>query len=63
MSNLSAAGHRTRVHTSSSTYPRFDVNPNSGGPSGEPAPMVGAHNAIYHDVDHVSHSVLRVISG
>jgi predicted acyl esterase len=63
MSNLSAAGHRTRVHTSSSTYPRFDVNPNSGGPSGDPAPMVVVHNAIYHDVDHASHIVLRVIPG
>ena len=39
-SNLFAVGHRIRLDISSSNYPRFDVNPNSGGPLGESAPML-----------------------
>src|SRR4029453_16443147 len=31
--NLFAAGHRTRLDISSSNFPRFDVNPNTGEPA------------------------------
>ena len=33
-SNLFRAGHRLRVDVSSSNYPHFDINPNTGGPEG-----------------------------
>ena len=33
-SNLFAAGHRIQLLISSSSFPRFDVNPNTGEPSG-----------------------------
>ena len=33
-SNLFAAGHRIRLDISSSNFPRFDINPNTGEPSG-----------------------------
>jgi putative CocE/NonD family hydrolase len=59
--NLFARGHRIRVDISSSNYPRFDLNPNTGGPLGRERRIVVAHNAIYHDPDHPSHIVLPVI--
>ncbi len=62
-SKLFAARHRIRLDISSSHYPRLDLNPNSSGPLGEPAPMIVAHNAIYKDVDHTSRTVLRVVPG
>ncbi len=34
-SNLFKAGHRIRIDVSSSNYPHFDFNPNSGEPEGE----------------------------
>jgi uncharacterized protein len=36
ISNVFKRGHRIRVDISSSNFPRFDVNPNTGGPLGEP---------------------------
>ena len=42
-------GHRIRVDVSSSNYPRFDVNPNTGDPLGDYRRMVPADNTVYHD--------------
>ena len=61
-SNLFKAGHRIRVDVSSSNYPRFDVNPNSGEPIGRGRMMVVAHQKVYHDSKHPSHITLPVIS-
>jgi hypothetical protein len=36
------------------------INPNAGGPPGKSAPMLLAHNGVYHDASHV---VLPVIPG
>ena len=60
-SNCFAAGHRIRLDVSSSNFPRFDVNPNTGGPLGTDRRIVLAENSIYHDPDHPSHIVLPVI--
>lgn len=59
-SNLFKAGHRIRVDISSSNFPRFDVNPNSGGPLGQERRFELAHQAIYHDNEHPSHIVLPI---
>jgi hypothetical protein len=59
--NCFAAGHRIRLDVSSSNFPRFDVNPNTGGPLGTDRRIVLAENSIYHDPDHPSHIVLPVI--
>jgi putative CocE/NonD family hydrolase len=56
-------GHRLRVDVSSSNYPRFDVNPNTGDPLGEYRRMVPADNTVYHDAAHPSQVVLPVIPG
>lgn len=54
------AGHRIRVDISSSNYPRFDANPNTGEPFGEATSTVVASNTIYHDAQRPSHLLLRV---
>ena len=40
--------HRIRLEISSSNYPRFDVNPNTGEPLGRHTRMVAAENTIHH---------------
>ncbi len=59
--NVFKKGHRIRVDISSSNYPRFDVNPNTGDPLGEYRRMVAADNTIYHDAAHPSQVILPVI--
>lgn len=60
-SNVFKKGHRIRLDVSSSNYPRFDVNPNTGEPLGKNARMAAADQLIYHDPEHPSHIVLPVI--
>jgi hypothetical protein len=60
-SNLFLKGHRIRVDISSSDYPAYDPNPNTGdlymvGHSG-----VVAKNVVYHDKDRPSYIVLPII--
>jgi putative CocE/NonD family hydrolase len=59
--NVFKKGHRIRVDVSSSNYPRFDVNPNTGDPLGDYRRMVRADNSVYHDAVHPSQVVLPVI--
>jgi len=54
-------GHRIRVDISSSNFPRFDVNPNTGEPLNDNRRWAIAVNTIYHDARHPSHIVLPVI--
>ena len=61
VSNLFKAGHRIRLDISSSNFPAFDVNPNTGEKVGYHTRTVVAHNTIYHDAEHPSHIVLPVI--
>jgi predicted acyl esterase len=62
-SNLFAAGHRIRLDVSSSNFPRFDVNPNTGEPVGRHTHVLSAHNAVYCDAAHPSHLVLPITPG
>ena len=57
-SNLFRKGHRIRLDISSSNWPRFDVNPNTGGPLGREGSYQLATQSIYHDADHPSHVML-----
>ncbi|MBW1695900.1 MAG: CocE/NonD family hydrolase [Deltaproteobacteria bacterium] len=59
--NLFKTGHRIRIDISSSNFPRFDVNPNTGEPLGMNRRMIPADNTIYHDLIHPSHVILPVI--
>ncbi|MGH7970810.1 MAG: CocE/NonD family hydrolase, partial [Limisphaerales bacterium] len=60
-SNLFRHGHRIRVEVSSSNFPRFDRNPNTGHPFGTDSELIPAHQTIFHDRDHPSHLVMPVI--
>ncbi len=60
-SNVFTAGHRIRVEISSSSFPRYDRNPNTGHASGEDAALRAATQTILHDGEHPSHIVLPVI--
>ena len=51
-------GHRIRLDVSSSNWPRFDVNPNTGGPLGRDRTYQLARQTVYHEPVHASHIVL-----
>ena len=59
--NVLKKGHRIRIDISSSNFPRFDVNPNTGEPLGKHRRMIVADNSIYHDAAHSSHVVLPIV--
>jgi uncharacterized protein len=54
-------GHRIRLDVSSSNFPRFDVNPNTGEPLNANRRWRVAENAVYHDPQHPSSVILPVI--
>lgn len=54
-------GHRIRLDVSSSNFPKYDVNPNTGGPIGYHTHTLKAINTIYNDREHPSHVILPVI--
>jgi hypothetical protein len=60
-SNRFIAGHRIQVLVSSSSFPRFDVNPNTGEPIGRHTHQRVATNTIHHQAARPSHLVLPVI--
>lgn len=47
VANHFAAGHRIRIDISSSNFPRFDVNPNTGEPLGLSRSKIVAHNRVH----------------
>jgi predicted acyl esterase len=49
------------VEISSSNFPRFDRNLNTGNPIGDDASPRCARQTIYHDAEHPSHIVLPII--
>ncbi len=60
-SNVFQAGHRIRVDISSSNFPRFDLNPNTGEPLNQHRSLRKAVNTIHHDAARASHILLPVI--
>lgn len=60
-SNLFKAGHCVRVEVSSSNFPRFDRNLNTGRDAGTDTEMQIAHQTIYHNPYCPSHLILPVI--
>ncbi len=61
-SNLFAKGHRIRLDISSSNFPRFDVNPNTGEPLNANRRLAISTNTVYHDREHLSHVILPIIT-
>ena len=60
-SNVFKRGHRIRVDISSSNFPRFDVNPNTGEPLNDNRSHAVATNTVYHDADHPSHILIPIV--
>jgi len=54
-------GHRIRVDISSSNFPHFDINPNTGEPLNNNRRLQIAENTIYMDAHHPSQIVLPII--
>jgi putative CocE/NonD family hydrolase len=60
-SNVFRAGHRIRLQVTSSCFPRWDRNPNTGHAFGVDAEVRTAEQTILHDRDHPSHVVLPLV--
>jgi uncharacterized protein len=54
-------GHRLRVHVTSSHFPQFDRNPNTGAKFGATKEVRVALQTVYHDGERASHILLPVI--
>jgi putative CocE/NonD family hydrolase len=59
--NVFQKGHRIRMEISSSNFPRFDRNPNTGGPIADETELRKASQTVYHDAQHPSRLVLPVL--
>ena len=62
-SNYFAPGHRIRIEISSSNFPRFDRNLNTGGNNYDESMGVVARNSIHHSAAYPSQVRLPVVSG
>ncbi len=62
-SNVFLAGHSIRVEISSSNFPRFDRNPNTGRAFADETALRKAQQMIYHSRQYPSHVLLPVIPG
>jgi len=60
-SNFFKQGHRIRVQVSSSDFPLFERNLNTGGNNYDETEWVVAENTIHHSKEFPSHIVLPII--
>jgi putative CocE/NonD family hydrolase len=60
-SNVFLKGHRIRLEVSSSNFPRFDRNLNTGESAAESATFVKATNTVLHDSEHPSALIVPLV--
>lgn len=60
-SNYFDAGHRIRIEVTSSNFPRFDRNMNTGGKNYDEATGVTAHNVVHHSAKYPASLKLTVV--
>jgi putative CocE/NonD family hydrolase len=60
-SNVFRQGHKLRLEISSSNFPRFDRNLNTGRSAASTGAYVMASNTILHDAEHPSALILPVV--
>jgi putative CocE/NonD family hydrolase len=60
-SNLFRRGHRIRLEISSSNFPMYDRNPNTGHPFAEDAELRSARQVVLHDPEHPSRIRLPIV--
>jgi uncharacterized protein len=61
-SNYFAAGHRLRIEVSSSNFPRFDRNLNTGGNNYDEVKPTVAHNRVHHSKQYPSQITVTVVA-
>jgi hypothetical protein len=61
ISNVFLPGHSVRLEISSSNFPRFDRNLNTGEPFGEGTKGIPARQTVFHQAEMASHLLLPVI--
>jgi len=60
-SNYFETGHRLRIEVSSSNFPRFDRNLNTGGNNYDESKSVVAHNVVHHSKQYPSQVTVTVV--
>ncbi|WP_447603692.1 CocE/NonD family hydrolase [Nitrospira sp. Nam80] len=61
-SNVFKKGHKIQVHLTSSNFPLYDRNPNTGSEQGIGKEIKSAKQTVYHDKTKPSHIILPVVS-
>jgi predicted acyl esterase len=61
-SNYFGPGHRIRLEVSSSNFPRWDRNLNTGGNNYDEAEYVSAENTVHHSKDRPSYILLPIVN-
>lgn len=61
--NYFAPGHRIRVEVSSSSFPRWERNLNTGGNNYDETEWTLAENTVHHEGERASHILLPVVQG
>jgi len=62
VSHVFQKGHRIQVEISSSNFPKYDRNPNTGHKFGEDAELEKATQTIYHNNEFASHIILPTVT-
>ena len=60
-SNVFKRGHRVRLEVSSSNFPKYDRNANTGEPIGSDTTVVSALQTVHHSPEYPSHVTLPVV--
>ena len=60
-SNVFQHGHRIRLDVTSSNFPRWDRNPNTGHDFGADSELVVAQQIVLHDAEHLSYVTLPIV--
>jgi putative CocE/NonD family hydrolase len=60
-SNVFLPGHRIRLDVSSSDFPSFDRNHNTGGDGVSETEFITAHQTVYHDTTRPSRLTLPIV--
>ncbi len=62
ISNAFQLGHRMRLDISSSSFPKYDRNPNTGSAFGQDSELLIAEQRVFHDLKHPSSVTLPIVS-
>ena len=61
INNSFMKGHRIRLDVSSSSFPKYDRNPNTGHAFGQDSVLLVAEQTVYHDLGRPSRIVLPIV--